>query len=297
MRRGGEGRWRSRIVGHGEEPPNRLVANPRNWRLHPDAQRDALGGVLREVGWVQQVVVNRRTGFVVDGHLRVEMAAKQRQPTVPVVYVDLTEEEEALVLSTLDPIGAMAAADRAQLDALLDVVDTEDAGLKALLDDLRSQPAPEAPAATGNDLANVPAELAGAFALKPDMRFPSDHAFGVPALREDRLLDLPDGIALWAGDDIGQPAPAEGDLQAEGARLRPRPDEHLLGRVDADCAVPRLGQQKRQEPGAAADVERVDRLVAGPHLVALACSTPPDERPRWTRACARRGRCALGGRP
>jgi hypothetical protein len=35
------------------------------------AQEAALAGILGQVGWVQQVLVNRRTGHVVDGHLRV----------------------------------------------------------------------------------------------------------------------------------------------------------------------------------------------------------------------------------
>ena len=67
-------RWRNRIVGTGSEPPERLVANPLNWRIHPPRQHAALAGALASVGWVQQVVVNRRTGFVVDGHLRVALA-------------------------------------------------------------------------------------------------------------------------------------------------------------------------------------------------------------------------------
>ena len=33
--------WRNRIVSHGEEAPDQLLANPRNWR----AVVDALGGV------------------------------------------------------------------------------------------------------------------------------------------------------------------------------------------------------------------------------------------------------------
>ena len=63
--------WRSRIVGAGEEAPDALIANERNWRTHPKAQREALAGVLDEVGYVATVLVNRRTGRLVDGHLRV----------------------------------------------------------------------------------------------------------------------------------------------------------------------------------------------------------------------------------
>ena len=37
--------WRNRIVGSAEVDPKDLVANPLNWRTHPDRQREAL--VLR----------------------------------------------------------------------------------------------------------------------------------------------------------------------------------------------------------------------------------------------------------
>lgn len=82
-----------------------------NWRIHPKAQQEALAGALDSVGWVQQVLVNRRTSFVVDGHARVALSLSRGEPTVPVLYVDLEPAEAALVLATLDPIGAMAQAD------------------------------------------------------------------------------------------------------------------------------------------------------------------------------------------
>jgi hypothetical protein len=81
-------------------------------------------------------MVNRRTGFVVDGHARVEEALSRDEATVPVLYVDLSPDEEALVLATLDPIGAMATRDDARLQELLSGITIDDAGLLALLGDL-----------------------------------------------------------------------------------------------------------------------------------------------------------------
>jgi hypothetical protein len=127
--------YKNRIVGHGEEAPDQLAANPRNWRIHPKGQEDALAGVLDEVGWVGTVLVNQRTGFVVDGHLRVAHAISRNEPTVPVTYVDLSEDEEALVLATFDPLSAMAGRDQQQLDVLM--ANLRDAGkdhLAQLLD-------------------------------------------------------------------------------------------------------------------------------------------------------------------
>jgi hypothetical protein len=128
--------WRNRITGTGEEAPDQLLANPANWRIHPKAQQDALAGALDQVGWVQQVLVNRRSGFVVDGHARVALALTRGEATVPVLYVDLDPEEEALVLATLDPISAMAGRDDEKLRALLADITVDDAGLQALLGDL-----------------------------------------------------------------------------------------------------------------------------------------------------------------
>ncbi len=75
------------------------------------------------MGWVQQVLVNRTTGFVVDGHARVALALTRGETTV-------------LVLATLDPIGAMAGRDDEKLRDLLAGITVDDAGLLALLGDL-----------------------------------------------------------------------------------------------------------------------------------------------------------------
>lgn len=139
--------YKNRIVGYGEEAPDQLAANPRNWRIHPRAQEDALAGVLTEVGWVGTVLVNQRTGFVVDGHLRVAHAISKGEPMVPVTYVDLSEEEEGLVLATLDPLAAMAATDYEALDALLGEATATDAVLVQFLAAQHStapQPSPRA---------------------------------------------------------------------------------------------------------------------------------------------------------
>lgn len=113
-----------------------IRANIKNWRKHPKFQRDALEGVLREVGWVQDVIVNQQTQRLVDGHLRVALAIEKGEKLIPVKVVDLTEAEEALVLATIDPITSMAETDAGALDALLREVKTGEAALQSLLSDL-----------------------------------------------------------------------------------------------------------------------------------------------------------------
>ncbi len=148
--------WRDRIVGSGHEDPAKLVANPKNWRIHPPEQQAALADVLDRVGWVQQVLVNKVTGHVVDGHFRVELAVTRSEPEVPVLYLELSEEEEAIVLATLDPLGAMAATDQAKLRELLTDVELAP-DLQAYLRDIAGKD-PVLPRTDPDDVPEVPDE-------------------------------------------------------------------------------------------------------------------------------------------
>ena len=111
--------WRNRITGSGTLKVCEALANPVNFRLHPAHQRQALAASLDTVGWVQQVVVNTRTGKPIDGHLRLSLAEQRGENELPCLYVDLAEDEERLILASLDPIAAMASADREKLQELL----------------------------------------------------------------------------------------------------------------------------------------------------------------------------------
>jgi ParB-like chromosome segregation protein Spo0J len=118
-------------------PAAKFAANPLNARTHPKLQQAALVGSLTELGWIQNVIVNKTTGNVVDGHARIVEALKLGGDTpVPYVEVELSEAEERLALATLDPISAMAGYDKAQLDALLRDVNTGDAALQTMLAEL-----------------------------------------------------------------------------------------------------------------------------------------------------------------
>ena len=123
-------------MGHGDEPLDQIMFNPANWRIHPKEQQDALEGVLSEVGWVQDVIVNKRTGNLIDGHLRCQVAARNDEQTIPVVYVDLSEDEEAIILASLDPLAAMAATDKAKLEELLHQVHSDDERVQAMISEI-----------------------------------------------------------------------------------------------------------------------------------------------------------------
>jgi ParB-like chromosome segregation protein Spo0J len=131
--------WRNRIVGEGEENPAAITANPLNWRVHPKVQRETLEDSLDTIGWIQRPVINRTTGHLIDGHLRVASAAARGEATIPVTYVELTEEEERAALAIVDPIAGMAVMDGEKLTELLEDLEIGGGGLNALFDDLREQ--------------------------------------------------------------------------------------------------------------------------------------------------------------
>lgn len=128
--------WKSKIVGHDRVAPDQLIANPLNFRKHPQAQRDALRDAIAEVGFIRSVTVNKRTGNLIDGHERVWQALTTEQPLIDVEYIDLSEEDEKKALATMDPISEMAQVDGAALDLLLRDVQTGSEALQTMLAEL-----------------------------------------------------------------------------------------------------------------------------------------------------------------
>lgn len=126
-------RFKNRIVGYEDVPVDQIQFNPKNWRIHPKHQQDALRGVLNEVGIVQNVIINRTTGNMLDGHLRVMIADRNGEETVPATIVDLTQEEEDVILATLDPLAALAATDHDKLDELLQDIKVKDGAVLDIL--------------------------------------------------------------------------------------------------------------------------------------------------------------------
>lgn len=110
---------RSRIVRHADIDPRSISPNPDNWRLHPEPQRQALEGILGRVGFVQSIIVSERSGRLLDGHLRLQVAIDSKAETIPAVFVDVDEAEEKLILASLDPSAAMAVTDEQKLAELL----------------------------------------------------------------------------------------------------------------------------------------------------------------------------------
>lgn len=134
--------------------PSTLTANPRNWRKHPPAQVSALAAALDQVGWAGALLYNDQTKRLIDGHARQDL---KREPgeKVPVLVGSWTEEQEGLILASLDPLAAMAEADQPVLDALLKTVHVQDPALDAMLAALKT---PVVPAITEDE---APIDQAG----------------------------------------------------------------------------------------------------------------------------------------
>jgi len=144
---------RDRITGLRRVPAKELIPNPKNWRRHPKGQVDALRGLLRDVGYADALLTRELSDgrlMLIDGHLRAETTPGA---LVPVLVLDVSEEEADKILLTLDPLAAMAEADSDRIKTLLETVRTDDSAVAELLrrtagERLWTQlyPAPEPPA-------------------------------------------------------------------------------------------------------------------------------------------------------
>ena len=110
-----------------------LVTNPKNWRKHPKAQVDALSGLLAEIGYADALLARELPDgklMLIDGHLRAETTPGS---LVPVLVLDVTEDEADKILATLDPLASMAEPNTERLSALLATVRTESEAVRELL--------------------------------------------------------------------------------------------------------------------------------------------------------------------
>ena len=127
---------RDRIVEFVRVRGELLKPNPRNWRVHPPAQHDALRGVLAEIGYAGALLARRLTDGsleLIDGHLRAETTPDAE---VPVLVLDLDEAEADKLLAVHDPLAGMAETNNEAMSELLARVETENGAVRAMLDGL-----------------------------------------------------------------------------------------------------------------------------------------------------------------
>ena len=81
---------RDRIKEFRRVPASLLQPNPKNWRTHPQAQQDALKGILAEVGFADALLARETPEgglMLIDGHLRAETASDALVPVLILLLV------------------------------------------------------------------------------------------------------------------------------------------------------------------------------------------------------------------
>lgn len=99
--------------------PNDLLDHPLNWGAHSEKQKTALAASMGEFGWLKPLLVNKRTGRLIDGHARAAHARALGVESVPCRVVDVDEETERRMLLTVDRVGEMRTRNDDALMALL----------------------------------------------------------------------------------------------------------------------------------------------------------------------------------
>lgn len=167
--------------------PRTLTANPANWRVHPDDQRRTAAALLSEVGWADTALFNLTTKRLIDGHMRVQLAAEKGEAAVPVLVGEWSEEQERKILASLDSLGMMASADAPAFTALIEGITTESEDIRSLLDSVKAAadliPPDRGP--TDDDSASSEPSATPAAPEReavPDALWPSDNPWDVPTL-------------------------------------------------------------------------------------------------------------------
>jgi hypothetical protein len=127
---------RDRIVELRRVRAGDLKANPKNWRVHPEGQRSAVGEMLSSIGFVGALAAREVNGELelLDGHLRADLADGSE---VPVLVLDLNDDEADKMLATFDPLAGLALVDGDKLADLLSGISLdENAEIRKMLTDL-----------------------------------------------------------------------------------------------------------------------------------------------------------------
>lgn len=107
-------------------PIDSLVSPPWNPRTMSEEQETQLSSELDEFGLVENIVVNRRNRQVVGGNQRLRVLKKKGHETVPVRWVDLSDEAEKRLNLALNKISG--SWDDRKLLSLLEEVGLENTG-------------------------------------------------------------------------------------------------------------------------------------------------------------------------
>ncbi len=109
-------------------PIDTLVPDPANPRRISDAELEALTRSLQQFGMVDPIIARRKDRRVIGGHQRLVAARRLGLRTVPVIFLELSEEQARLLNLALNRIsGAWDEELRGRL--LADLHDVPDVDL------------------------------------------------------------------------------------------------------------------------------------------------------------------------
>jgi hypothetical protein len=128
---------RDRIVSLERVEAAELLGHDENFRVHPQAQKNAFKGILDEIGQAGALIGyhSERNGgklTLIDGHMR----AKDFGGTWPVLVTDLDDDEADMLLQAYDPVGSLAMVDKDMLANLREKQEFDDASVRIMLDGL-----------------------------------------------------------------------------------------------------------------------------------------------------------------
>jgi hypothetical protein len=143
---------RNRIKELRQVRANDLRPNPKNWRVHSAEQKDALRGLLAEIGYAGTLLARELEDgslMLIDGHLRAETTPGE---LVPVLVLDVNEQEADQLLATFDTLGGMATSNREALNDLLANMQFKSAAATTMVDELLKKALPKEKDMTGLEI-------------------------------------------------------------------------------------------------------------------------------------------------
>lgn len=130
------GSIRDRIVDLERVRGSDILEHPDQFRFHPRAERDALRGIVEEIGIADVLVAyrsERAAGALVliNGHMRVSEVPDAEWP---VVVVDLDDQEADIMIASMDAMSGMGSiGDPGKHAVLLERIKAKAPGLQSML--------------------------------------------------------------------------------------------------------------------------------------------------------------------
>ncbi len=192
----------------------------------------SIAELMDQVGWAGACLYNERTKRLIDGHARRALAI-ERKEDVEVIIGDWSEEQEALILASLDPTGWTAVGDRNKLKALLagPFPELRTEAMKSLLDAVKGsarllEPQEET---REDELLEV--------SLPLDSLWPTDNPWSVPSLLPELCADqVPFPVTTWGTIGARRPMAGTWHFYTSDRKFEPlwkRPHRVLYSRPNA----------------------------------------------------------------